>query len=464
MCLSQNVAQGGPMQFLPDLFLILQPFSDQMSQPVFSNLPSILSGWILSRRHTVSAALTADAPLSRHFCSYYRVFSNSVWNVDAAGLGLARLILSLSTVIPGVRVTLVVDDTLCKKKGRLPFGVGMHYDASATGRGLSNSHGSYKANGHCWVILGLGVELAFRKGHLYCLPILARLYHNHKSAERHKITCQTKVQLAVQMIKLVTDAFADRQFDLLSDSAYAGKNMLGVLPANCHLTCRWILNAALYEPLQTCADKKPQGRPRVHGKRLPGVGEMIEKPGRRIELDVYGKHQTLLVWQTFACFYATPKIALNIVITQTLDASGKPDPDSTAILFSTNTALTPQQVIELYARRWTIKVTIHDTKQQLGIAQPQVWSRKSVERAVPTMLMMYTAVVAWFSLEGCKDWRPTILPWYTHKSQPSFADMLGHLRIQLLNEQIGGIFKNHHKQMVPKKALSKLAVLIKQAA
>jgi hypothetical protein len=463
MWLSHNVAQGGPMQLIPDLFALLQPFAAQMSEPTFSNLLHILAGWILSRRHTISAGLAADSPLVRHFSSYYRVFSQSVWNADAVGLGLARLALGLSAVVPGVRVRLIVDDTLCKKKGRLPFGVGMHYDASATGRGLSNSHGSYKANGHCWVILGLGVELRFRPGHTYCLPILARLYHNHKSADRHKVAYQTKVQLAAEMIKRVADAFADRQFNLLVDSAYAGKNMLAVLPANCHLTARWILNAALYEPAGKAPPSK-KGRPKVHGKRMPGIQEMIQQPGKRIKLDVYGKHQTLEMWQTFACFYATPKVLLNVVITRTLDAGGKPDPDSVAAFFSTNTELTPRQVIELYANRWAIEVTIHDIKQQLGIAQPQVWCRKSVERTVPTMLMMHTAIIAWFATVGRRNWRPTILPWYRSKEQASFSDMLGHLRIQLLNQQVGGIFKDYGNRVVPQKALAKVAALIKQAA
>jgi hypothetical protein len=126
--------------------------------------------------------------------------------------------------------------------------------------------------------------------------------------------------------------------------------------------------------------------------------------------------------------------------------------------------LTPQQVIELYANRWAIEVSIHDAKQQLGIAQPQVWCRKSVERAVPTMLMMYTAIVAWFATAGHYNWRPTILPWYRRKEQASFSDMLGHLRIQLLDQEVDGVFKNHRNRVVPQKALAKLAMLIKQAA
>jgi hypothetical protein len=277
------------------------------------------------------------------------------------------------------------------------------------------------------------------------------------------VTYQTKVQLALEMIRRVTDAFADRQFDLLVDSAYAGKNMLAALPSNCHLTARWILNAALYQPLGK-APANRKGRPRVRGKRLDGVEQMIQRPGQRIKLDVYGKHQTLEAWQTFACFYATPGLLLNVIVTRTLDAQGKPDLDSLAVLFSTNTALTPRQTIELYANRWAIEVSVHDAKQQLGIAQPQVWCRKSVERAVPTMLMMYTAIVTWFATEGHDNWRPTILPWYRRKTQASFSDMLGHLRIHLLDKQVGGIFKYHHNRVVTQKALAKFVLLIKQAA
>jgi DDE superfamily endonuclease len=463
MWLSHNVAQGGPMHLIPDLLALLQPFAVEMSEPTFSNLLTIFSGWILSRRHTISAGLAADFPLIRHFSSYYRVFSQSVWKIDVVGLALARLVVASSVMVPGVRIRLIVDDTLCKKKGRLPFGVGMHYDASATGRGLSNSNGSYKANGHCWVILGLGVQLKFRPAHTYCLPILVRLYHNHKSARRHKVVYQTKVQLAVEMIRRVTDAFADRQFDLMVDSAYAGKNMLGVLPSNCHLTARWLLNAALYEPV----GKPPanhKGRPRVHGKRLDGVQKMIQKPGQRITVNAYGKHQTLQTWHTFACFYATPRVLLNVIVTRTVDAKGKADPDSLAVFFTTDTTLTPQQIIELYGHRWAIEVTVRDAKQQLGIAQPQVWCRKSVERAVPSMLLMYCAIIMWFAIAGHRSWRPTILPWYRHKEQASFSDMLGHLRIQLLNQQVDGIFKDRRNHMVSQKALTKLAQLLKQAA
>ena len=36
--------------------------------------------------------------------------------------------------------------------------------------------------GHSWVVLGVIVELPFRPGHYFCLPILFRLYLNKKKA------------------------------------------------------------------------------------------------------------------------------------------------------------------------------------------------------------------------------------------------------------------------------------------
>jgi hypothetical protein len=42
------------------------------------------------------------------------------------------------------------------------------------------------------------VELPFRRGHYYCLPILFRLYLNKKSALKHRRAYRTRPELAVE--------------------------------------------------------------------------------------------------------------------------------------------------------------------------------------------------------------------------------------------------------------------------
>lgn len=68
-----------------------------------------------------------------------------------------------------------LDDTLARKRGLKMFGAGMHHDP------LLSSRGKVITNwGHSWVVLGVIVELPFRRGHYYFLPILFRLYLNQK--------------------------------------------------------------------------------------------------------------------------------------------------------------------------------------------------------------------------------------------------------------------------------------------
>ena len=60
----------------------------------------------------------------------------------------------------GSVVMLGLDDTLARKRGLKMFGTGMHHDP------LLSSRGKVITNwGHSWVVLGVIVELPFRRGH-----------------------------------------------------------------------------------------------------------------------------------------------------------------------------------------------------------------------------------------------------------------------------------------------------------
>ena len=51
-------------------------------------------------------------------------------------------------------------------------------------------------------------------------------------------------------------------------------------------------------------------------------------------------------------------------------------------------------------------------------------------------MLLYSLIVLWFAREGHHRWRPLICPWYTSKTQPSFADMLGTLRRRSIRQQV----------------------------
>lgn len=455
------------MSLLPSFLQLLQPFQSQMTAPTFASLLTVLGGWVLCRRRTVTGALAAAAGgYDKHFSAYHRVFAAARWSVEAVGLALAGAI--LGTLAAGGAggggvVFLVVDDTLCRKRGRKTFGAGMHYDAALTGRRLSNANRSVKSRGHCWVVLGVVVAFPFRPGHPYCLPVLFRLYLNRKGAALHRKAYRTKPQLALEMVRGLCAAFPRRRFHLLADSAYGGRNLLGNLPGNCELTCRWILNAALYAPAPARVPGG-KGRPRVRGGRLPGVAEMLAGRCEHLELDLYGQRRGHRVAVARACFHALPGKLLSVVAAEPLSDAGTPRRASRAAFFSTVSDAAAGQVLAWYAARWSIEVTIRDAKQQLGLAQPQAWTAPAVGRCAPTLLMLYSLVVLWFARAGRRGWRPARLPWYPSKRHASFADMLAALRQQMLRARFRGIFEDRVHRPLPGNAIKSLLRLLKQAA
>jgi len=93
--------------------------------------------------------------------------------------------------------------------------------------------------------------------------------------------------------------------------------------------------------------------------------------------------------------------------------------------FSTDTALTPEAIIEHYARRWSLEVAFRDAKQMLGFERSQARTAKAVKRTAPFAFITYTVTVVWFAEHGHRHYPGLIpqRPWYRHKRAPSFADM-----------------------------------------
>ena len=427
------------MSLLPSFLELLQPFRSHMTAPTFASLCTVLAGWVICRRHTVTGALccglAAGLDVPKHHSAYHRVFSAARWSSDAVGLGVLRLILA-AALPPGATVFLVVDDTLCRRRGRKVWGAGMHYDPLLTGRRWSNANRSVKSRGHSWVVMGVVLELPFRPGHYYCLPVLFRLCLNKKSAAKHRRPYRSRPELAREALGLVCRAFPARRFHLLIDSAYGGKDTLRNLPANCDLTARWLLDVRLYEPPPPRREGQ-KGRKRVRGDRLRSPRQMLEADyGRaeRLEFDCFGLRGVYRVASCLACLYAVPGRLLRVVATEPLTKGGRPRPGERAAFYSTCTDATAEEVLAWYARRWSVEVTFRDAKQELGCGQPRGWTRRAAERSTPTLMLLYSLAVLWFAREGHRHYAPPPRPWYPakRKAAASFADILAALRARTI--------------------------------
>ena len=94
--------------------------------------------------------------------------------------------------------------------------------------------------------------------------------------------------------------------------------------------------------------------------------------------------------------------------------------------YSTDTQADATDVLTWYARRWSIEVAFHDSKQPRvgyysGFEEPQGWSRPSATRTAPVAMLLYSLIVVWFHQEG--HLQPEQTSWY-HQQHASFGAML----------------------------------------
>lgn len=121
----------------------------------------------------------------------HRFFARAAWSLDQIGLIVLGLVLAVHDNTAASErhgpVLLAIDDTLARKRGAKTFGVGMHRDACASSR-----HTTVVSWGHNGVVLCVLIQLPWRPGHTFELPVLFRLYLNKDAAKRARCDYRTR--------------------------------------------------------------------------------------------------------------------------------------------------------------------------------------------------------------------------------------------------------------------------------
>jgi hypothetical protein len=427
----QSTRQGGSLmkQCIPSLNLLLLPLAGAFRVEVFDMFCGMTAAWIvcLGQRSISRVWETTGQADKRNHAAAFRLFSQAVWNWDEVCRLLAVEI--LASLVPGTKVWLVVDDTLCHKRGaKVAFG-GIFLDAVLS----SKKHKIFRF-GNSWVMMGVVVELACRPNRYFCLPIAWRVYE--KKGTKTKQEHQTKNQLAAEMIAMVAGWFPGHEFLVVADIAYIGKHLLKDRPSNVAVVGPLCWTAALYE-----AVAEPV-RGHRYGQRLATPKAMLADDERRPATKMRiafknGVERTLEVKVIRdVCWYTSAgSAAVQIVLVR--DPAGKWRDEA---LVCTDRSLSASEIITGYCRRWSVEVAFCDAKQMLGFHDPQVWCEQSVERAAPMSWFVGSLIVLWYVVAGqAGEQAQRQRPWYKNKEAPTFADMLAACRYQMweswLNEE-----------------------------
>ena len=418
------------------------------TRPGFDTFATLVTGWIACPgRHSISRVIQAASggpAHEKHHSSFYRFLSHGSWAVDALGEVLLHLLLPW---LPQ-QVTLILDDTLCHKSGPHLFGAAMHYDthASTYGRGTSQGRQSFFAFGHNWVVAAVWLPLPWNPARGLALPLLIRLYRSKKRCPAGRYRKRT--EMAAELVKLVAGWLpAGRPLLVVADREYACKTLLRHLPPNVSFTGPMTMDAALYDQAGPYSGR---GRRRLKGERLDTPKELAARtstPWKKLTLTIYGREVTLLVKVQHAPWYTVAGTQrLSVVVTR--------DPASRLsdrAFFSTEDENSESDTLIQFARRWEIEVAFRNTKQVMGLEDPQNgwWRRKAgsprpQKRPGPnprgrrgettvnhTLMLVFTAyalVVLWYLKHGNRENDVARVrseaPWYRHKQTVSFPDML----------------------------------------
>jgi hypothetical protein len=401
------------------LVVLLAPFAGCFNAPVHATFSALVVAWIacLGRRTISRVWQTTGRAGDEDHSKAYRLFNQAVWNWD--DLARITLIELLCDLIPGSAVWLVVDDTLCHKRGaKVAFG-GIFLDAVLSSR----KHKIFRF-GVNWVTLGVVVVLPFRKERFFCVNLLWRVYSKKTKGQPH----QTKSQLARQMLDLVAIWLPERTVYVVADSAYVGKYLLKGLPPHVHAIGPIHPKASLTRPLPEVANGQ-----RKKGTGLPTPTQLLHDPKYRAKKLVLplGNGETkeleVKVIKEVCWYPALQQREIQLVLVH--DPAGKWRDE---LLLSTDGKQSAKEVIQGYMRRWSVEVCYWESKELLGFHEAQVWNELAVQRAHPMAWFVGGVVLVWYARYGQQEeqahWER---PWYRQKVGPSFADMLATMRLHL---------------------------------
>jgi hypothetical protein len=402
---------------------LISAFSIAFSARTFQRVTVLILGAILSlRRRTVTAMVSNVGRLARgHWSDYQRVLCRASWSLWPLGRALAAMI--LARIPPDQPVIVPVDDTAVQHKGRRVWGKGRHRDAIRS----THSHVVWLW-GHKWVTLAINVKFPFAS-RPWALPVLAALYRpaeqNRGEQRRHK----TPIRLAMQLMAALLHWFPGRKFILVGDGGFASHE----LARFCHrhrrhvaLVSRFHADANLYDPPP--AKRNPKGgRPRLKGRKRAAPHRVVKRSrGKRVRVNWYGgqTRRVELVSGAGQWYKAGGGLTpVRWVFVRDLEGTHREE-----YFYSSDVSLAPEQIVSLFAARWSIEVTFQEVRTHLGFTTPRNWSKKSVLRTGPCLLGLYSLVSLIFARQ-IRERRATLprAPWHA-KPQATFSDAITAVR------------------------------------
>lgn len=316
--------------------------------------------------------------MRNHWTSYYKWLQQGKWSWLGLARQFVRLVLS---VVKCDVVHLVIDDTLTLRASKKAPSSQIHHQ-----HGNKPNLASF-VRGQCWVSMAM---IAKRKDKVaVALPILSRLMPNAGNTG--------KLIAANTLIRSVYQLFKGVKVRVLVDSWYMRRCFIEATQTRGFDVIGQIrIDTRLYDAPPP-RKQGQRGRTRKYGEKYTPkrIGHL-----KRTEtsLMLYGKDQVVR--------YRSKLVKARFLNGQLVRAvwcelkSDKGQWKSTCLLLSTDTTLTPEQVIESYGQRWSIESMFNQLKLSWGIKEAWQQTRQALHRWVHITMVGYGVVQLLSCLES----------------------------------------------------------------
>jgi hypothetical protein len=375
----------------PEAHALAQILALHFTNPTYQRLSTLLVGALLTTgRRTVANILRTLRHLAPgHRTAYQRVLSRTPWSALELGCALAAFI--LRHLVPAGPVVLVGDDTVDGHTGKHVYGKARHRDP------VRSTH-TFTAwrYGHKWVVLAILVKFPFAT-RAWALPILIDLYRSKDDTIKRRRPHRTCAQLMCRLLRLLLIRFPDRTFIFVGDSGYGTH----AVARFCHRHRGRLTLVSKLHPDANLFDPPPPytgtGRPRVKGDRRKKPREAVAAATtftrRRVGWYGGGTRRVETLDGTGHWY----KSGAGLVPVRWVFVRDMTGTHRDEYFFTTDTHLSPPRVIGHYCGRWNIETTFQEARSALGLESTRGWCAKTVLRAGPCLLGLYTVVAVLFA-------------------------------------------------------------------
>lgn len=271
---------------------------------------------------------------------------------------------------------------------------------------------------------------------VWALPFLTVLapserYNQQQGKKHKKLTAWAK-----QMILQLKRWLPNRQLIVVADSSYASYSLLDSVRHHVCMITPLRLDARLFNtpPPQPSGKRGP--KPRI-GTRQPTLRQRIDDNTFQWQTIIipqwYGKSNKVMQIATgTALWYKSndPLVPLRWVLVR--DPERIVDP---VALLCTDQEMDAQNVINFFIRRWTVEVTLEESRRHLGVESQRQWSDLAIARTTPVLMGLFSIVTLWTEeLQQQQEVEVKSSAWYI-KRNPTFSDALASVRKQIWEVQ-----------------------------